>query len=173
MRRAAGFTLIELMITITVAGILLMIGVPTMRSVIENGRIRAAGESWKYGLALARAEAVRRNAQVEFVTDADGWQVRVVATGDVLHQAAGSEGADGLDVTILPVGADRITYNSFGRAMDPNPDASEPIEQVDLESTNPPTADDRYHPLRLQVLAGGLTRMCDPKVSDTDSRACL
>ncbi len=75
MRRAAGFTLIELMITITVAGILLMIGVPTMRSVVENGRIRAAGESWKYGLALARAEAVRRNAQIEFVTDTDGWQV--------------------------------------------------------------------------------------------------
>ena len=33
MRRAAGFTLIELMITIAVVGILLVIGVPTMRGV--------------------------------------------------------------------------------------------------------------------------------------------
>ena len=173
MRRAAGFTLIELMITITVAGILLMIGVPTMRSVVENGRIRAAGESWKYGLALARAEAVRRNTQVEFVTDADGWQVSVVTTGEVLHQASGSEGADGLAITIVPVGADRVTYNSFGTIVDPNPDASAPIQRVNLASENPPTADARYHPLRLQVLGGGMTRLCDPAVASDDSRACL
>jgi type IV fimbrial biogenesis protein FimT len=173
MRRAAGFTLIELMITITVAGILLMIGVPTMRSVVENGRIRAAGESWKYGLALARAEAVRRNAQIEFVTDTDGWQVNVVATGEVLHQASGNEGAEGLAITMLPVDADRVTYNSFGTIVDPNPDASPPIQLVNIASSNPPTADDRYHPLRLQVLGGGMTRLCDPAVASTDSRACL
>ena len=93
MRQAAGFTLIELMITIAIGAILIVIGVPTMRGVIENGRIRAAGESWKYGLALARTEAIRRNTQVEFVSDADGWQVLIVADGTVLHQAAGNEGA--------------------------------------------------------------------------------
>jgi hypothetical protein len=71
------------------------------------------------------------------------------------------------------VDADRVTYNSFGTIVDPNPDASPPIQLVNIASSNPPTADDRYHPLRLQVLGGGMTRLCDPAVASTDSRACL
>jgi hypothetical protein len=56
--------------------------------------------------------------------------------------------------------------------VDPNPDGSEPITQVDLDSTNVPgTAD--YHPLRLQLLPGGMSRLCDPALPSTDSRACL
>ena len=172
-RNGGGFTLIEMMITITVLGVLLVVGVPAMRSVLENGRIRTVSESWKQGLALARAEAVRRNSQVEFLSDANGWQVRAVATGAVLHEGSGIEGVQGVDVTILPVDADRVTYNPFGLVVAPNPDGSAPITQVDIESTNPPTADDRYHPLRLQVLGGGMTRLCDPAVADEDSRACL
>ena len=49
-----GFTLVELMVTIAIVGLLLVLGVPTMRGVIENGRIRTAAESWQYGLTLAR-----------------------------------------------------------------------------------------------------------------------
>jgi len=172
MRRVAGFTLVELMITIAVIALLLVLGVPTMRGVIENGRIRTAGESLKYGLMLARAEAVRLNAQVELVTGADGWQVRRVSNAAVLHQASGEQGATGLDITILPDDADRVTFDAFGRVVDPNPDGSEPITQVDIASENPPTASG-YRPLRLQVLAGGASRLCDPALPTTDSRACL
>jgi type IV fimbrial biogenesis protein FimT len=176
MRHAAGFTLIELMITIAIGAILLVIGVPTMRGVIENGRIRAAGESWKYGLALARTEAIRRNVQTEFVSDANGWQVLNVADGTVLHQAAGNEGRSDLDITVVDAGgaeADRVTFNSLGRVVDPNPsDGSEPIAQVDLGSATVPGVSG-YHPLRLQVLAGGMTRLCDPAVASSDPRACL
>ena len=93
------------MITIAIGAILIVIGVPTMRGVIENGRIRAAGESWKYGLALARTEAIRRNTQVEFVTDADGWQVLNLADGTVLHQAAGNEGAVRPGIAVVDAGA--------------------------------------------------------------------
>ena len=173
-RAAGGFTLIEMMITIAVIALLLVAGVPTMRGVIENGRIRAAGESWKYALTLARNEAVRRNTVVEFVTGAAGWEVRLVANGAVLHQGADIEGVANLDVTFTPVGADRVTFDGFGRIVDPNPDGSEPIVEVDIASVNPPNlAVGNYHPLRLQVLAGGMTRLCDPAVATTDPRACL
>ncbi len=39
LRRARGFTLIELMITIVIASILLAIGVPSMRNMIHQNRL--------------------------------------------------------------------------------------------------------------------------------------
>lgn len=172
--RARGFSVIELMITVAVFAILLVAGVPTMRGVIENGRIRAAGEAFKSGLTLARTEAIRRNARVEFLVEDDGWQVSTVIAGDtvVLHEGAGSEGQANLDLTIAPDDADRVTFDPFGRVVDPNPDGSDPITQIDIGSVNPPDANG-YRPLRVQVLGSGASRLCDPAAPDTDSRACL
>jgi type IV fimbrial biogenesis protein FimT len=171
---ARGFSIIELMITVAVFAFLLVAGVPTMRGVIENGRIRAAGEAFKSGLTLARTEAIRRNARVEFLVEDDGWQVSTVIGGDtvVLHEGAGSEGQASLALTIAPVDADRVTFDPFGRVLDPNPDASEPITQIDFESVQPPEADG-YRPLQIQVLGSGVARLCDPAAADTDARACL
>jgi type IV fimbrial biogenesis protein FimT len=172
-RIPGGFTLIELLVVIAIVGIIIVATVPAMRGLIENGRIRVAGESWKYGLALARAEAVRRNTQVEFVTSATGWQVRRVLGGQVLHQGSGKEGTTGLDLTIAPDGADRVTYNPFGRTVAVNPsDGSEPIAQVDFAAAVPPPVSG-YKPLRVQVLASGMSRLCDPAADTTDPRVCL
>lgn len=172
MRAARGFTLIEFMTTIAVLGVLLVAGVPAMRGLIENGRIRAAGESLKYGLTLARTEAVRRNTQVSLVTDAAGWQVRTVVGDEVLHQAAGSEGPGRLALAISPEGADRVTFDGFGRVLDPNPDDSEPIDEIDIESASPPGVSG-YRPLRVQMLRGGTARLCDPAAEADDPRVCL
>lgn len=175
-----GFTLVELMVTVAIVGLLLVLGVPTMRGVIENSRIRTAAESWQYGLTLARNEAVRRNARIQFVTSADGWVVSLM-DNTVLHSGSGQEGAANLAVTITlvdgtvltPNNATRVTYNAFGRVLDPNPDLSPPIDVVDIESPNPSNLSS-YRPLRLQLLAGGLSRLCDPTlVANTDPRACI
>ena len=64
------------MIAIAIVAILLVLGVPTLRGVIENTRIRTAAESWNYGITLARNKAVRLNTPVEFLVDGTGWQVR-------------------------------------------------------------------------------------------------
>jgi type IV fimbrial biogenesis protein FimT len=174
MRASRGFTLIEMMTTVAVIGILLVAGVPAMRGVIENSRIRAASESLKYGLTLARTEAVRRNTQVSFVTDVTGWQVRTVVGDEVLHQAAGTEGPGRLELAITPAGAERVTFDSFGRVLNPNPDPDEsaPIEEIDIASVTPPEASG-YRPLRVQVLRGGTTRLCDPAADADDPKACL
>ncbi|MFO1405981.1 MAG: GspH/FimT family pseudopilin [Steroidobacteraceae bacterium] len=177
-RHSGGFTLIELMIAVTVAGILVVLAVPALRVVVENTRLRANAESLKYGLDLARQEAVRRNAQVEFAIVDEGWVVRVPTNNDSatpLHAGTGREASDLVRLTISPddtVPA-RITFDSFGRALAANPaDGSAPITQVDVESANPPDSD-AYRPLRVQVLPGGASRLCDPAVDSTDARACL
>ena len=169
---APGFTLIEMMMVIAVTGILLVLGVPALRGVVENTRIRAVSESLKYGLDLARNEAVRLNTQVEFVSSATGWEVRRVIDASVLHQATGSQNPSEVTLTITPGGADRVTFDSFGRSLGVNPDGSAPLTEVDIESTHPPGVSG-YRPMRVQVLGGGVTRLCDPAVDETDPRVCL
>ncbi len=170
---ARGFTIIELMVTIAVFALLLAAGVPALRTFVENGRIRAAGESLKYGVGLARNEAVRLNTQVEFVATVTGWEVRRIVDGTVLHQGSGKEGMSGLTLAVEPADADRVTFDAFGRALEPNTsDGSEPLTQVDIASTVPPSAVG-YRPLRLQLLAGGMSRLCDPHADADDPMACL
>lgn len=173
LRQASGFTLLELMTALAVIAVLAAMAVPTMRNVIENGHIRAAGASIQNGLALARAEAVRLNTQVEFAFTPDGWEVRHVASGDVLHQSAGREVSGGsLDVTVIPDGADHVTYNTFGRAATLNPDGTDAIMRIDIDATNP-SGSSNYKPLAVQVLPGGTVRLCDQLAAADQPRACL
>ncbi len=170
--RAQGFTIVELMVVVTVIAILSALAVPTMRSVMENSRIRATGESIQNGLSQARAEAVRLNTQVEFVLQATSWQVRRVSNGAVLHEASGKELNNSLTITATPDGADRITYNAFGLTAGVNPsDGSDPFTRLDIAATTP-SGLSGYRPLAIQVI-GSTPRLCDPAAADTENKACI
>jgi type IV fimbrial biogenesis protein FimT len=169
--KASGFTVTELMVTIAVFALLAAIAVPTLRNVMANSRVRATAESLQSGLALARAEAVRLNTRVEFVVTANGWNINRIAGGALLQQASGKERAGGLNVTATPGGADRITFNAFGRVESVNPsNGSAPLTQLDITAANPSS---NYRPLRVQVFSGGLARSCDPAAAATEPKACL
>lgn len=62
--RQSGFTLIELMITLIVVAVLMGIGVPNLRTFIQNSRITTQGNEMLASLALARSEAIKRSAPV-------------------------------------------------------------------------------------------------------------
>jgi type IV fimbrial biogenesis protein FimT len=170
-RDQSGFTLAELMLALGISAILVAIAVPSMRSFIDNSRIRATSESIQNGLSLARNEAVRRNRTIEFVALTTGWVVRVPGTTAAIQEASGREGRDGLTLTFTPGDADRITFDAFGRRTT-NADGSAAITQVDVASSNPPSSG-IYRPLRLQVLATGSARLCNPAVSTGNPAVCL
>lgn len=64
--RSGGFSLIEMMVTLTILGFLLVATMPSIGAWLRNTEIRNAAESISNGLTKARAEAVRRNAPVMF-----------------------------------------------------------------------------------------------------------
>ena len=65
-RRAFGFTMIEMAVTMTVFAILVALGVPSMTTWIRNNKVRTVADSLQTGLRLAQAESLRRSRQVVF-----------------------------------------------------------------------------------------------------------
>ena len=61
-RRQGGVTLIELLVTITIFGIMLAVGIPNASRWLLANRARGASEFYADGFSLARRQAVAHNA---------------------------------------------------------------------------------------------------------------
>lgn len=69
-----GFTIIEVVIAITVLALMVTLAAPMYTSITAANRTRAAAYSLVASLALARSEAVKRNAAVSVLPMGAGWQ---------------------------------------------------------------------------------------------------
>ncbi|HSI22781.1 MAG TPA: GspH/FimT family pseudopilin [Methylophilaceae bacterium] len=69
-----GFTLIELMIVIVIAGILLAMALPSFRDSIDRNRLRSITDTLYGDLQFAKSEAIKRNQPmtVDFTTSGGG-----------------------------------------------------------------------------------------------------
>lgn len=111
-RRSAisGFTLVELMVTIAIAAILASFALPAFNSFILGQRVKTASFELFSTLALARSEAIKRNADVSVSPASGGWQNgwTVTTSGTTLNRQTAFSG---LTIT----GGSSITYNRAGR----------------------------------------------------------
>lgn len=64
MNRSHGFTLIELMITLSIAAIVLALGVPSFQEMMRNNRAATHMNEFTSALNLARSEAIKRGQRV-------------------------------------------------------------------------------------------------------------
>ena len=69
MKRAqSGFTLLELMVVVAIAGVLMAIAVPAMGNFIRNGRITGAANDVMAALHFTRSEAIKRRVPATLCT---------------------------------------------------------------------------------------------------------
>jgi len=130
-----GFSLLELMVTLVVLAIILGLGVPSMRSLILNQRVRNAAMELDAALLFARSEATKRNGNVTITPAAGGWQngwtTTNVADGSVLqrHDPIGDLAvtADQTSITYRHTG--RITASSAQFTLDVSPTNSSVTKQ--------------------------------------------
>ena len=93
-----GFTLIEMLVTLSVVGIVVAFGVPAMRDFMDTNRMSAATNDLVSNLHYARSEAVKRGTTTRLCPSAD-W-----AAENPVCNAAGTL-ADGWLIVVDPDGA--------------------------------------------------------------------
>lgn len=87
--KSPGFTLVELLVTVSIAGILVAVGIPSFISTISGNRLTTYANEFVTSLNLAHSEAVKRGASVT---------VRKVDNNSSTKKAADANWEDGWDI---------------------------------------------------------------------------
>jgi len=79
-----GFSLVELMVTLTIGAVVLAIGVPALGDMYRNNAVRSKANEVLALLQFCRSEAIKQQANLLFsVSDtANGWQVVISRQAD-------------------------------------------------------------------------------------------
>lgn len=183
-RRQRGFNMIEVMIALTIIGIALAFGLPSMSAWLQSNQIRNAAESVQSGLQLAKSEAVRRNVNVQLTlssltgTGAPDWTVTCATpaadcpgpgmTETEIQKFSAQEGAPAARVAAPQA---TITFSGTGRVT------PLPLATIAIDITNPhggACAADAgpMRCLKIRVSPGGQIKMCDPALPSSNARGC-
>ncbi|MGY8814970.1 MAG: GspH/FimT family pseudopilin [Gammaproteobacteria bacterium] len=83
-RSQSGFTLIELMLAVTIVGILAAAALPGMNFALDNSKVRTVSTEIHTSLLLSRSEAIKRNSNITLnrtgATWLSGWTVQTGTT---------------------------------------------------------------------------------------------
>lgn len=166
--RWRGFSLIELMIAVSILVLLILIAGPNLATFMANSQIRNATDAMLNGVQQAQAAAVRSNTVARLVVDTTavtgGWQVLQMIDGvesaTPVQMYTYQDGAPKTTVAPLPADARQITFDGFGRIV-PNADASATLTCIKVTNSNVTS------PRKLNVAisntgTGVGTKLCDP-----------
>ena len=116
--RAGGFTLVEMLVTLTVLGIMMGVAIPSFKSFVEGQKVKTAAFDLTSALLLARSEAIKRNAAVTITPDtADTWIAgwTVAVGGTTLHKQQALSGVTITKAASASVIPPNFAYGSNGR----------------------------------------------------------
>jgi len=185
-----GVSMIELIVSLTIVGIVLGIAMPGFVNWLGDRQIQAVGSSIVDGMHLARSKAIERNTSVNFVLTAlpgAAWTVKCPTTtsncsaGDpsssYIEKMPTSEGGNNVVVTLTNVtmaSPPTFTFNGLGQLTSPTPPGSGlPVLTLTTPSAGAcKAAGGQSTCLNIVISASGKVRYCDPSLAAGNSRGC-
>jgi len=194
-----GFSLIELVVTIAVLGMLLVAILPSVGTWVRNTSVRSTAETIQAGLSKARNEALRRNRVVTFWMMSPGNSGVALGSTCVLSSASASwvvslddpsnkcqiDPSSTTEPRIVEVnthaGAASVTIAAKARdnstaatsvsfnAYGQQVQTGTPISIIDIGPSDTGTG---ARNLRVTISPVGGVRLCDRDVPGSDPRAC-
>ena len=182
--RARGFSIIELMVAITVLGILLATVVPGIGSWMADARVRSTADGLQNAVRLAQATAVARSRPTVLaltnatptwdatpVANGSNWFVRLLPLADAGEAADSSYFLQGAAVArqngATVTGPALVCFNSLGQQTSKTT-AATGMSVACTAPTNDVTTPTEYtvarsggRSLKVRVYLGGRVRMCD------------
>ena len=104
-RRARGFTLIELMVVVALVSVILTLVMPSFTGLLARKRLEGVASELGTDLQYARSEAVQRNARVRVIFGSACYAIHVVGTTDATNCTTLGTGAVALKTLQLTTGA--------------------------------------------------------------------
>lgn len=118
MRHAKGFSIVELMVVITILSIVSAIALPSFSAMLASQKIKSTSFDLIASLSFARGEGVKRNTTITVAPInnnwANGW---TIADGTTVLRTNGST-ASNLSITLT--GATSLVYGRSGRVTTGN-----------------------------------------------------
>ncbi|PXW96262.1 prepilin-type N-terminal cleavage/methylation domain-containing protein [Sphaerotilus hippei] len=188
--RTRGFSLIELLVTLSVAALILVAAAPQMTAWMANARVRNMAEQLINGIRLAQSVAMQRGRQAAFVltsaapavsatpvANGPNWYVQTLPllTGETVSDATafvqGSTISTGSRASLT--GPAVVCFNSIGRQVS-NTSTGLGSNCSAAAQTYDVTATGGTLRLRITITTGGQVRLCnrDKTLSSTVPDGC-
>lgn len=132
MKKSAGFTLVELLVTLAVAATLITIAVPSYQHLLASNRLAALANEYVLAISEARLEAIRRNTTVQVCAPSGNGTGDLATacgstnTGAVFALPADPDDEDPIQIRAAPtvggievVSFQALTYNAQGLGRKP------------------------------------------------------
>lgn len=188
--RAAGFTMVELLVSVAIVSIVAGLAVPALGEMMAARRVNSAAQTLAATFKIAQNEAIRRNRMVEVAfTNAEPTPANTVGAANVVASGArhwiarvanATSAADFVGGTSLAgdfsavalTNADlrSVGFTPMGRALDLStgvPTALAAPLVVRLTATGTSRA------ICVSVGTGGAVRVCDPSRPSGSGAACV
>ena len=174
-----GFTLVELMVGLSILAVLLMIGLPEMQIYSQNAKIRKTAESFATDIMVARAEAIRTNdptiftltsgapaadpASVTASINGPNWVASVVpGSGSprlLVSKLGGEASGRVIDASTTNIANARIQFNGLGTT---NLTAVASYRFTNAQLNPNCELSKAIRCIQVEVSMGGKTRICEP-----------
>jgi type IV fimbrial biogenesis protein FimT len=188
-RRSSGFTLIELMVTITLLAILMLLAIPAFGTWSADARVRSTAESLQNALRMAQLTAVARSRPTVFaltnatpaanaapVANGRSWYIEALPMADEDEDKVSDSFIQGATVAgqygVTIAGPASLFFNSLGRQVTktltkPSTTCTAPTDdntvttKSDTLGTYTVSKAGASRKLLVRVYLGGRVRMCD------------